>query len=159
MKRTALFCTVLLCLSLLVGCRAPAATITPAASVPAEEQLEPWDAESFSLVKAKVPELLYPGSLTDPQEAMEKLQPAPQTETCPVCGGTNLAVVLVSTEVRESDECEVVACIHNVEGQDDDHAILMQVQDVCQSCADAANPWKSDPYEVQIGTKIYCHGW
>ena len=158
MKRTVLFCTALLCLSLLAGCQAPAPA-APAASVPVEERLEPWDTESFSLVKATVPEVLYPGSFTDPQEAMESLQPAPQTETCPVCGGTDLAVVLVSTEARESDECEAVDCIHNVEGQDDDHAIFMQVQDVCQNCTDVANPWKSDPYEVQIGTKIYCHGW
>lgn len=159
MKRAVWIGTILLCLTvLLAGCCAPAADITPpdAGEVPAGPVS--WGNAALLEAKASVPEVLYPGSITDPQEAMEKLQPAPQTAVCPVCGGMDLSVELAD-QTALSGGSEAVQCIHHTAGQDESTAILMQVQDVCQRCTDPAHPWTGEAYEIEIGRRLKCHGW
>ena len=159
MKRTVWIGTVLLCLTvLLAGCRAPAADITPSAAGKVPAGPVSWGDAALLNAKASVPEVLYPGSITDPQEAMENLQPAPQTAVCPVCGGTNLAVELVD-QTALSGGSEAIPCIHHTAGQDESTAILMQVRDVCRSCTDPAHPWTGEAYEIEIGRRLKCHGW
>lgn len=103
-------------------------------------------------------ELTYPGSQTDPQTAMEVLKPRAKKKTCPVCGGTELAVELVSEEPIYTEE-EEIECIHQLRGKDVGDFTKMLVRDVCQSCTDPEDPWASEPYEYLIGGTMFCHGW
>lgn len=103
-------------------------------------------------------ELQYPGSQTDPKTAMEVLKPSPAAKTCPVCGGTDLAVELVSEEPIYTED-EVIECIHQFRGQDVGSFTKMLVRDVCRNCTDPEEPWASEPYEYLIGGTMFCHGW
>lgn len=97
----------------------------------------------------------YPGSYTDPKEAIEKMELTPKSQKCKSCGKNNFKVVLVSEEPVYS-AAVFENCIHGKGDLDQCEDIMMVVWDVCQDCTDPEEPWNSSAYVVKIGTRILC---
>ena len=97
-------------------------------------------------------------SVLTPQEELEKLAPMPQTAQCPICGGTNIAVTLASSEIQKGART-VQKCIHYLYGEDYIYPLSLRVYDACLSCTDAENPWHGEEYDILTGSSTVCHGY
>ena len=113
-------------------------------------------ASSDATVAEETGAYLYaPGSYTDPNEAIAKMELTPKSQKCASCGKSNFKVALVSQELIYSAPV-LQECIHGRGYKDQCESIMMLVWDVCQECTDQEVPWNSSAYSVKIGTRMIC---